>query len=352
MKFNEIKIAIAGVGNLASGLVQGVEYYSQKATKKTILHSNLAGFKISDIEVTAAFDVGDTKVGEDLSKAIFAHPNNTPKSVTVPKLNVNVQKAPILDGISDMATELVNVSSEKECNVHDVLVESKADILILAVPSGAIKLAEHFAQAALDAQVALINATPTSLARNNTWARKFNKAQLPLLGDDLQSQAGGTIFHKGLINLLREIGVSVSNTYQLDVSGGLEGLTTLDYERRKYKRSIKEESISRAIEDDFNIASGTTDYLDFLGSLRIGHYWIEGTGFLNQPVKIDVRTESIDGSNGAATLIDAIRVTKIALARVIGGPITPPASYLFKAPPVIFSPEESRQRFYEFVNNK
>ena len=350
MKFNEIRVAIAGVGNLASGLIQGIEYYSLKTHENKILNSSLAGFRISDIELTAAFDVGDTKVGEDLSKAIFAPPNNTPKSIDVPKLDVVVQKAPVFDGISDMATKLVNISSAKECNITDVLSKTKTDVLVLATPSGATKIAEHFTQAALDAQVALINTTPAPLARSKFWARKFKDAKIPLLGDDLQSQAGGTIFHKGLIKLLQEIGVFVTNTYQLDVSGGLEGLTTLDFNRRKEKRLIKEESISRAIGGDFNITSGTTDYLDFLGSLRIGHYWIEGKGFLNQPVKIDIRTESMDGSNGAAALIDAIRIAKIALARIIGGPIEPPASYLFKAPPVILSPEKSKQRFYEFVN--
>ncbi len=348
---SKIKVAFAGIGNLASGFVQGIAYYS-KNSEQHITHPRLGGFEIKDIEIVAAFDIDERKVGKDLSEAIFAEPNTMAKIVDVPEIGVTVSMAPVLDGVAETATDVIKISSEKEVAVKKTLEESGAEILVIATPSGATKTCEAFAQAALEAGVAVINATPTPIARNPKWAREFTNAKLPLLGDDLQSQAGGTAFHKGLLKLLNEIGVKVMDTYQLDVSGGLEGLTTLDFERRNYKRSVKEHSIKQALDYEFEVAAGTTDYLQFLGSLRIGYYWVEGHGFLGQPVRLDIQMESNDGSNGAASLTDAVRVMKIALNRVASGPLVAPAPYLFKAPPVFMPLEKTKQAFDDFVTGK
>ena len=349
---NAIKVAVAGIGNMISGLVQGIHYYQDKPNDKTILHPKVGGFQINDIEIVAAFDVSEEKVGKDLCEAIYEHPNKVPSSIKVPLSGVMVNKVPAFDGIAESATGVVKESKVKDCDVVSVLNACDTDVLVIAVPSGAVEAAEYFANAALEANVALINASPAPIARNSSWARKFREARLPLLGDDLQSQAGGTIFHKGLINLLFEIGVRVLDTYQLDVSGGLEGLTTLDYERRQFKRKVKEESISRSTDELFNIASGTTDYLDFLGSTRIGNYWVKGEGFLGQPITLDIRMNSLDSSNGAATLVDAIRCAKIALNRVIGGPVASVSPYLFKAPPIYMEHTEGIQAFNDFASGK
>ena len=347
----QIKVAIAGVGNLASGFIQGIQYYTNHSEEK-IAHPRLGGYEIKDIEVVAAFDIDERKVGKDLSEAIFANPNKMPKIMDVPELGVLVKKTPVLDGVAETAEEVIKISSEKEVDLAAELKSSGAEMLIIATPSGAVKTCEAFAKAGLDAGIGVINATPTPIARDPKWAREFRLAKLPLLGDDLQSQAGGTAFHKGLLKLLNEIGVRIKDTYQLDVSGGLEGLTTLDFERRNYKRSVKEHSIRQSLDYDFEVAAGTTDYLEFLGSTRIGYYWVEGKGFLGETVKLDIQLETVDGSNGAATLSDAVRVMKIALNKVATGPLVSPAPYLFKAPPVVMPLEKTPEAFEDFITGK
>lgn len=344
-----IKVAFAGVGNLCSGFVQGLEYYKDVSKQQSLLHPKIAGLTITDLEVVAAFDIDERKVGLDLTEAIFGDPNKTPEVVKLQKSGIIVQKGPTLDGVAETAVEEIKVSSAPDVDVAKALQESGAEVLVIATPSGATNSCNYYVEAALKAGCAVVNASPTPVARDNEWARKFQDAKLPILGDDLQSQAGGTAFHKGLLVLLKELGVKVEDTYQLDVSGGLEGLTTLDFDRRQFKRKVKEESISRSFDDPINVASGSTDYLDFLGTLRIGHYWVAGQSFLGQPVKIDIRMETLDGSNGAATVVDAVRAAKIALNRVLGGPIGSVSAYLFKAPPLIMPQEEARNGFDDFV---
>ncbi len=349
---DRIKVAVAGVGNLVNGLVQGIKYYSDHKNQDDLLHPKIGGFQIEDIKVVAAFDIDERKVGKDLSEAIFAAPNKMDMVVELETTHVIVQKSPTLDGVAETARGELKVSDSKDVDVVKVLENSGAEMLVIATPSGAVQTAEMFAEAALKAKIGVINATPTPLARNSVWARKFREASLPILGDDLQSQAGGTSFHKGLLQVLKDIGVHVKETYQLDVSGGLEGLTTLDFDRRNYKRSVKEHSIKQALDYNFEVAAGTTDYLEFLGSLRIGNYWVAGKGFLGQPVTLDIRMESVDGSNGAASLADAIRTMKIAINTVAKGPVSGPAPYLFKAPPVTVPLAQAKTNFEGFISGK
>lgn len=351
MSENKIKVAVVGVGNLTSALVQGIEYYKSNSTRE-LLWPKMGGFSIPDIEIVAAFDIDERKVGKDLAEAIFAPPNNQRGVVAdFPKIGVTVLKAPTLDGKSEYTEEVLKESSESDANVEEVLKSTGAEIIVLNTPSGANETVKFFTNAAYEAGVAVINSTPSSVVRDPEWVKKFKNKGLPLVGDDLQSQAGGTVFHKGVLEVLNEQAVVVENTYQLDVSGGLEGLTTLDYERRKLKRSTKEDSIKRSLPYDIKIAAGTTDYLDFLGSRRIGHYWIFGKSFLGQDVKIDIRME-VDDSNGAATLVDAIRSTKIALRRANSGPVNSICANLFKAPPMNMSRRDANQAFTEYIQGE
>jgi len=351
MAHNTIKVAVAGVGNLTSALIQAIEYY-REGHEDELMHPRLAGFVISDIEVVAAFDIDSRKVGHDLSEAVFAAPNNKVQVVNVPKRGVIVKMGPVLDGISEYTEDVIDVSDEEPVNLAEELEQSGAELLVLNTPSGSQKANNAYVKAALEAGIGLINSTPSQVVRDNKVVREFSAKGLPILGDDLQSQAGGTVFHKGVLEVLHEQGIKVKDTYQLDVSGGLEGLTTLDYDRRTLKRSTKENSIKRSLPYETNVAAGTTDYLDFLGSRRIGHYWIKGKGFLGHQVKIDITMQTDDGSNGAAALVDAIRACKVALARGIAGPVKTVCAHLFKAPPSYLSRTDAIEGFDEFISGE
>ncbi len=351
MSENKVKIAIVGVGNLSSALVQSIEYYRHNSADD-LMHPRIGGFDISDIEVVAAYDIDERKVGKDLAEAIFAKPNNKHKVIDVPTTGVIVEKAPVLDGVSSYSAAEVIISDATEVNMIESIKKSGAELMVINVPSGSDELVTHCANVALEAEVGVINSTPAPLVRNTELVRKFKDKRLPMFGDDLQSQTGGTVFHKGLLEVLNEQGVKLIDTYSLDVSGGLEGLNTLDYERRSKKRGSKEESLKRTLPYDVNIASGTTDYLDFLGSTRLGHWWIYGKGFMGHNIKIDIRMETDDGSSGAASLVDIIRAGKMALGRGVSGPVFSVCSHGFKIPPEYHSRLDSLKGFKEFITAK
>ncbi len=349
----QINVAIAGIGNLATGLVEALQYYKANQDLIGVSYPSLGGYLIEDIKIVAAFDIDDRKVGKDITDAVRVSLGaREPFVENLEPLGIEVRKGPVEDGISEMTKDVIPLSSQKEVDVAKVLKETNADILVIAVPTGATKAVYRYAEAAIKADVAVLNATPTPLARDPSWARKFKEARIPLAGDDIQSKAGGTVIHKGILDALTEQGVRVVNTYQLDVSGGLEGLNTLDVIRRAYKRGVKEDTIRRAMPYPLNVASGTTDHLEFLGDRRIGHFWIEARYFMNAPLRIDLRMESYDSPNGAATLVDAIRAIQIARNHVISGPITAISAYCFKAAPVIVSRLQAKKWFEDFVNKK
>ena len=350
VKNDVIKIAIAGIGNIASGLLQGINYLNIFEDKKEkLLYPKISSYEAKNIRIVAAFDVDTDKVGKDLEEAIFAPINSTPQFVKVEKTNVKVHKGPLKDGLSNHLLEVIKVAEGSEANIVEILKDSEAEILICALPSGAENAVETYAQAALDAEVAFINCTPTSIANNPSWARKFKKANVCVLGDDLQSLAGGTVLHKGFLDVLREQGVIIKDTYQLDVAGGLETLNTLDDDRKQYKREVKERAIKQSFGNDINLASGTSDYLEFLGNRRVGHFWILGEGFMEMPVKIDIRLETLDGPNAAGTLVDVIRATKVAINRAGSGPISSICAYGFKAPPVTTDRYTAHIWFSEYI---
>ena len=350
MRTDIIKIAIAGVGNIASGLLQGIIYMRNFEEKKgKLLHPKISSYEVKNIEIVTAFDVDIDKVGKDIAEAIFTPINSTPKFVEVSNLGVRVEKGPLKDGLSGHLSEVIKISEEKEVDVAAILKASEAEILICALPTGAEEAVKTYAKAALEAGVAFINCTPTLIASDPEWGKQFKKANLCLIGDDLQSLAGGTVLHKGFLDMLKEQGVKILDTYQLDVAGGLETLNTLDDDRKQYKRDVKERTIKQSFGNDINLASGTSDYLEFLGNRRIGHFWIFGEGFMDMPIKIDIRLETLDGPNAAGTLVDVIRATKVAINRAGSGPISSVCAFGFKAPPVTTSRHTAHQWFNEYI---
>ena len=348
----EIRVALVGIGNAASGFVQYLEFLKQ-LDNRNASHS-IGGYDPDDIKFVAAFDVNETKVGRDLSEAIFAEPNSCPMIINVEPLDVVVQRGPTLDGIGPTTQGIIKESTGPVVDVIEVIHEARADVIINLTPTGSDKLSEFWAETALKTDCALIQGSPTPIASNNIWARKFRKAVLPVVGDDLQSQLGGTRIHRGLLELLVNYGARIKSTYQLDVSGGTEGLNTLDYQRRMSKRSIKTESIRRVVPylGKNDVASGTTDYLEFLGNQRFSYFWIDARYFNNTPLQIDMTLKSYDGPNAARTLYEATCAVKIALDRGIGGPVLSVCAYAFKSSPVITTIFEAKRWFDEFIEGR
>jgi myo-inositol-1-phosphate synthase len=312
--------------------------------------------RLEDIEIVSAYDVVKSKVEKDLNDAIFADPNVSPKFIefTSPS-GVDVKCGPVFDGISPMLAETVElVSPPANQNLAKEMTDSNADMVICLLPSGAKEATYAYANAAIEADLAFIEAAPTRICSDDEWVRKFKKANLPVVGDDLQSQLGGTRIHKGILEMLNTFGAKIKNTYQLDVSGGSEGMNTLYTDRRMEKRQIKTDSIKRTLPylTDDDIASGTTDYLDFLGNERTGYFWIYGGYFLNTPFKIDITIKTTDGPNAAGTLVNVVRATKLAISRGIDGPLISVSAYGFKYPPVHVGEQEAVQRFEEFIKGE
>ncbi|MFW9914247.1 MAG: inositol-3-phosphate synthase [Candidatus Thorarchaeota archaeon] len=354
---SKIRIALAGVGNAASAFYQSILYYSKKSPTENYgrFHQSLGSYRIQDIEIVAAFDIGQAKVGKPLSDAIFEKPNVLPKMVEIPSgAGPIVRKGPVLDGIGEAVKDVLKESTTAEESVSSVLQEMDTEILVALLPTGAHEATKRYAEEAINADVAFINCTPTFIASTREWGQKFKRAGLPLVGDDLQSMLGGTRIHKGILELLSAYGANVAATYQLDVSGGLEGLNTLEVDRRMIKRGVKSEAIRQAVPylPEDKVASGTTDYMDFLENRRVGYFWIDGTYFMDAPFQIDISYKSLDGPNAAAMLVDIVRAARIAMDRVIDGPLISISAYGFKRPPLYTNEHNARVWFSEFLEGK
>ncbi len=346
----QVRVALAGIGNCSAGFVQALEYYKNGNTAG-LLHRKLGGYRIEDIDVVAAFDIDARKVGKDLAEAIFAKPNTAPKIMELPKTGVTVQKGELLDGIDGVIRESgqVDVSTAEPVPIVKELIETQADMLVCLLPTGAKKATEYYAEEALKAEVSFINGTPQFIASDPQWGKKYKTAGLPVVGDDLQSQMGGTIFHKGVLEMLAKRGIRVENTYQLDLAGGLEGLNTMDIDRMQFKRKLKSETIRRVLPYRAGVETGTSDYFDILENKRVGYFWIEATGFLGRPIICDITLKTEDAANGAGTLVDVVRATKVALNRVVSGPLISVSAAFFKHVPVYTSSEEAIRWFEEFI---
>jgi myo-inositol-1-phosphate synthase len=346
----KIKVALVGVGNCASALVQGLQYYSSSSADKRVGLRNpvLGGFHSKDIEIVAAFDIDVRKVGKDLSEAIFAEPNNVSKLDDVPSHGVLVHKGPVLDGLGEYTKHLVKISPHSEANVSKVLKDSKAEIMVDLLPSGAVKASQWYAQQALAAGCAFVNATPSFIASDAAWVKKFEAAGLPVVGDDLIDQVGSTTLHKTLLQLLSMNGVHITETYQLDVGGGAESLDTLD-RTRDLKRSVKTQSVEASLPYPAAVVAGSTDYVDFLKNRRDSYFWIRGVHFCNVPVQIDLKLSTIDAPNAGSVLLDVLRAVKMALERKLKGALMPVCAYGFKHPPQQTTLEIAEKMFTQFV---
>lgn len=349
-KLPRINVAVAGVGNCASTLVQGLQYYSRAKKEKAIGLRNmvLGGFHPRDIRIVAAFDVDERKVGKDLSKAIFTPPNNAPKLADVPDLDVVVRKGKVLDGVGEYTKNIVEVSDAPEEDVAQILKETKTEVLVNLLPSGAVKASEWYAEQALTAGCAFVNATPSFIASRDSWARKFRKAKLPVVGDDLIDQVGATALHKTLLGLLSKSGVRITETYQLDVGGGTESLNTLE-RAREVKRAIKTKSVQSALPYKAEVVAGSTDYVDFLQNRRDSYFWMRGVYFCNVPMQMDLKLSTVDAPNTGSVLFDVIRAVKIALNKEASGAVLPICAYAFKHPPKPVSLEKAEKMFADFV---
>jgi myo-inositol-1-phosphate synthase len=345
----KIKVALAGVGNCASALTQGLTYYDIfKENPIGLRNPQLGGFTVSDIQIVAAFDIDKRKVGKDLAEAIFAPPNNAPRVTDIAATSVTVQKGPLLDGIGKSAQSIIQHSNQPNADVAQALRQADAEILINLLPSGATQASKHYAEQAIASNCAFINATPTYIASDAAWAKKFENAKLPLAGDDLVDQVGSTALHKTLLKLLSSNGVKITETYQLDVGGGTESLDTLD-RTRETKRNIKTQSVASTLPYKTEIVAGSTDYVDFLQNNRDSYFWISGTYFCNAPMRIDLKFSTVDAPNAGSVLFDVIRATKIALNNKKSGAIIPISAYAFKRPPQMLPLETAEQTFNTFI---
>ena len=351
---NGIKVAIVGVGNCASALIQGVEFYKDAKADDSLIglnHPDFAGFHVKDIQFVAAFDVADTKVGFDLAEAVFAKPNNVMRFANVSNTGVKVMKGPELDGVDDMLRALVKVSSEKDADVVKVLKDSGAEILINLIPGSAEEATKFYADAALQAGCAYINGTPIPIASDLEWSKKFEEKGLPLVGDDIQDQLGSTVFHRNILQLLVSRGVRVDQSYQLDVGGGAESLDS-HYRGRMRKRGVKSEAISQDLPYDAPLVAGSSDFVDFMSNSRDSYFYINGRQFGGAPIKIDIRMEVTDGPNAGTILMDAIRGTKLALKRGLKGSLESISAYGFKMPPVPTTMYRAERWVEEFLLGK
>jgi myo-inositol-1-phosphate synthase len=347
----KVKVALIGVGNCASAFIQGIQYYAKFSKPEEFVglrNPVLAGLSPKDIVVVAAFDVDARKVGKDVSEAIFAAPNNAPKVADVPALGVKVSKGPLLDGVGRSTKEIVQVSSAPDADAVKVLKDAGAEVMVDLLPSGASQATQWYAEQALAAGCAFVNATPTFIASDAAWAKRFSDAKLPLVGDDLIDQVGSTALHKTLLKLLSDCGVKIDETYQLDVGGGTESVDTMD-RTRDAKRQIKTESVAASLPYKAEVVAGSTDYVDFLQNKRDSYFWISGVYFLNAPMKIDLKYQTVDAPNAGSVLFDVVRAMKLALGKKLKGALEPVCVYGFKHPPQIVPLEVADSEFAKFV---
>ena len=350
-----LKVAIVGVGNCASSLVQGVEYYRNADPNSNVpglMHVTFGPYHISDIEFVAAFDVDAKKVGQDVSEAIVASENNTIKICDVPPTGIIVSRGHTLDGLGKYYREMIVESDDEPVDVVAMLRETGADVLVCYLPVGSEQAAKFYAQCAIDANVAFVNALPVFIAGTKEWADKFTAAGVPIIGDDIKSQIGATITHRVLAKLFEDRGVTVDRTYQLNVGGNMDFMNMLERERLESKKISKTQSVTSQLRDEIsprNVHIGPSDYVAWLDDRKWAFVRLEGRNFGDVPLSLEYKLEVWDSPNSAGIIIDAIRAAKIAKDRGIGGPILSASSYFMKSPPVQYSDDEAKQAVEDFI---
>jgi myo-inositol-1-phosphate synthase len=353
----KIRVAIAGVGNCASSLIQGVTYYKDAKAGDNVpglMHVMLGGYHVSDLEFVAAFDVDASKVGSDLGKAIEGGQNNTIKFADVPPLGVTVQRGPTMDGLNKYYRAVIDESPADAVDVAQALRDARADVLVSYLPVGSEEAQRMYAQAALDAKCGFVNAIPVFIASNPVWAKKFADAGVPIIGDDIKSQVGATIVHRVLARLFEDRGLALDHTYQLNVGGNMDFKNMLDRERLESKKVSKTQAVTSQIEnyvmdaDDVHI--GPSDHVPWLKDRKWAYIRMEGRNFGDVPLNVELKLEVWDSPNSAGVIIDAVRCAKLALDRGIGGPVLGPSAYFMKSPPVQFHDDVAHDMIEEFAN--
>jgi len=357
-KQKKVRVAIVGVGNCASSLIQGVEFYKNAKDNDRVpglMHVNLGGYHVRDIEFVAAFDVVEGKVGVDLSEAIFAFPNNTYKFSDVPKMGVTVSRGMTHDGLGKYVGKIVKKAPGPTDNVAQILKDTKTDVLINYLPVGSEMAGKWYMEKALEAGVGVVNAIPVFIASSPYWAPRFEEKKLPIIGDDIKSQVGATILHRVLASLFTDRGVRLDHTYQLNYGGNTDFLHMLERERLESKKISKTGAVTSMLpyemkEEDIHV--GPSDYVAWLKDRKFCDIRMEGTTFGNVPLKIEAKLEVWDSPNSAGVVIDALRCVKLALDRGIGGPLISPSSYFMKTPPRQFKDEIAREKTEAFIRGE
>ena len=350
-----IKVAIIGVGNCASSLVQGIHQYPETPDNVRvpgIMHNKIGDYKIEDIEVVAAFDVDKNKVGKDLSEAIFCEPNNTIKFAEVPKSGVVVQMGSVQDGIGQYTEHLVEPSSQKTSDISKILKEKEVDVVINYLPVGSQAATEWYTEQILDAKCAMVNCIPVFIAKNKYWSNKFKETGVPIVGDDIKSQVGATILHRVLTRLFEDRGVTVDNTYQLNFGGNTDFLNMLERERLVSKKISKTSADNYEMDNDVDpntVHIGPSDHVPWLNDRKWAYIRMEGKLFGEAPVNVEVKLEVWDSPNSAGVVVDAIRCAKLGLDRGIGGPIESASAYFMKSPPKQFTDDQARTLLDKFI---
>ncbi|NJK78132.1 MAG: inositol-3-phosphate synthase [Nanoarchaeota archaeon] len=359
---NRIRVGLVGIGNCFAGLIQGIEYYRQNPSQEVtgIIHDNLAGYGIHDIDFVCGFDVGDNKVGTPLNEAIYAYPNMVnwiPKD-TMPKTNAKVYESPLLDGVGiwveNRIKPLESTKTHEQITdeVKKIIKDNNVEIIVSYLPVGSDKVTEFWAQICLDTNTAFVNCIPSFIASDEKWAKKFKEKNIPVIGDDIKGQVGATIVHRTLAKLCSDRGTKIEKTYQINVGGNTDFLNMKEQDRLASKRISKTESVQSQLSErlaDDQIYVGPSDFIPFLGNTKLMFMRIEGRQWANIPYNMEVRLEVDDKANSAGIVIDAIRLAKIALDRGVGGPIIPASAYLMKHPLEQMSDVQAKKDCEKFV---
>jgi myo-inositol-1-phosphate synthase len=351
----KVRIGIVGIGNCASSLVQGLSYYREAKSNEPVpglMNVNVGGYHVRDIEVSAAFDVNAEKVGKDVAEALWAGPNNTLRFTDVAPTGVTVLRGRTLDGVGKYLRDDIEISDEEEANVTSALTRSRTDVLVSYLPVGSQKATEWYAERALEAGCGFVNCIPVFIASDPVWRARFERAGLPLVGDDIKSQVGATIVHRMLANLFRSRGVGLDRTYQLNFGGNADFKNMLERERLKSKKISKTQAVTSQFDVPLqpdNIHIGPSDHVPWLTDRKIAYIRLEGTAFGGVPLSAELKLDVWDSPNSAGVVIDAVRCAKLALDRRIGGALIGPSSYFMKSPPQQFADDEARERTYRFI---
>jgi len=354
-KRKKVRVGIIGVGNCASSLVQGVEFYknaSNDAEIPGLMHATIGQYHIRDIEFSAAFDVVATKVGKDLSEAIWAEPNNTIKFAEVSHMDVPVYRGMTHDGIGKYLSQVVQKATGPTDNIIQILKDTKTDVVISYLPVGSEMATKWYVEQILEAGCAFINCVPVFIASSGYWAERFRERNLPIIGDDIKSQVGATITHRVLTNLFKDRGVHLDHTYQLNFGGNMDFYNMLERERLESKKISKTNAVTSQLPyelGDKNVHVGPSDYVPWLTDRKWCHIRMEGRAFGNVPLNLELKLEVWDSPNSAGVVIDAVRCAKIALDRGLAGPLTAPSSYFMKTPPVQYTDDIARQLTEDFI---